>query len=230
MSRTRIFVAGSHTDIGKTFVACALARAARAAALSVEALKPIASGFDAADWADSDPGRLLAALGRPLAEAELDRITPWRFQAPLAPPTAAVLEGRPLPLQPVIDFCGDRLAESRANLFIVEGVGGLMSPIADDATGLDLMRDLGLPTVLVGGGYLGAISHTLTALEILRLQGVPVSAVVVSQDAQPDAPDFAATVGLIRAHAGSTPVLGAPRIEATGWARDLLSLVMSATA
>jgi len=230
MIRQRVFVAGSHTDIGKTFVACALARAARAAGLSVEALKPIASGFDPADWADSDPGRLLAALGRPLSEAGLERITPWRFQAPLAPPTAAALEGRALPLQPVIDLCRRRIADGRADLFIVEGVGGLMSPMADGATGLDLMRPLGSPVILVGGGYLGAISHTLTALEVLRAQGQAVVAVVVSEDAQPDAPDFAATVELVAAHARETPVVAAPRGEATGWAHDLLSLAMSATA
>ena len=230
MTRRQVFVAGSHTDIGKTFVACALARAAAAAALRVEALKPIASGFDAADWADSDPGRLLAALGRPLSQAELERITPWRFQAPLAPPTAAALEGRALPLQPVVDLCRARITDSRADLFIVEGVGGLMSPIADRATGLDLMRSLGLPVVLVGGAYLGAISHTLTALEVLRAQGQAVAAIVVSQDGQPDAPDFAATVELVAAHAHETPIVAAPRVEATGWARGLLSLVMSATA
>jgi len=227
MSRTQVFVAGSHTDVGKTFVACALARAGRAAGLSAEALKPVASGFDAADWTDSDPGRLLAALGRPLDWAQLDRITPWRFQAPLAPPTAAALEGQALPLRPLVDLCRARLAESRADLFIVEGVGGLMSPIADDATGLDLMLALDLPVVLVGGGYLGAISHTLTALEVLRARRQAVRAIVVSQDAQADAPDFAATVELIQAHAGSTPVLGAPRNGAIGWTQRLLALAMS---
>ena len=84
----RAFVAGSHTDIGKTHVGCALIRAARARGLSAEALKPVASGFDPADWADSDPGRLLAALGRPLDLAHLEPMTPWRFAAPLAPPTS----------------------------------------------------------------------------------------------------------------------------------------------
>ena len=230
MSAAQVFVAGSHTDVGKTFVACALARAARAAGLSVEALKPIASGFDAADWGASDPGRLLAALGRPLDEAELDRITPWRFETPLAPPMAAALEGQSLPLQPVTDLCRARLAETRADLFILEGVGGLMSPLADDATGLDLMLTLGLPVVLVGGCYLGAISHTLTALEVLRARRQAVRAIVVSQDAQPDAPDFAATVGLIADHAAGTPVVAAPRDGSMDWARDLLAHVMSGAA
>jgi dethiobiotin synthetase len=223
MIGARVFVAGSHTDVGKTFVACALIRAARAAGLSVEALKPIASGFDPANWADSDPGRLLDALDRPRNDDELDRMTPWRFAAPLAPPMAARLEGRALPLQPIVELCAARLAASRADLFVLEGVGGLMSPLADGATGLDLMTALDLPVLLVGGAYLGAISHTLTALEVLRARGQTVAAVVVSQDAHPDAPDFAQTAALIEAHAGDTLVLGAPRSGPADWASQVLA-------
>ena len=219
-----VFVAGAHTDVGKTFVACGLIHAARAAGLSVEALKPVASGFDPADWADSDPGRLLQALGRPLSGDALERMTPWRFDAALAPPMAAQLEGRDLPLADIVELCRARLAESRADLFVVEGVGGLMSPLADDATGLDLMTALALPAVLVGGSYLGAISHTLTALEVLRARGRTPAAIVLSQDAAPDAPDFAATVALTAAHAGATPVLAAPRNAPADWAGDLLAL------
>jgi dethiobiotin synthetase len=220
-----VFVAGAHTDVGKTFVACGLVRAARAAGLGVEALKPVASGFDPADWAQSDPGRLLQALGRPLSEDELERMTPWRFAAPLAPPMAAGLEGRDLPLAAIVDLCRTRLAETRADLFVIEGVGGLMSPLADDATGLGLMTALELPVVLVGGSYLGAISHSLTALEVLRARGQAVAAMVVSENAAPDAPDFAATVALTRGHAGPTPVLAAPRAGATDWAAEVLALL-----
>jgi dethiobiotin synthetase len=223
MIGARVFVAGSHTDVGKTFVACALIREARAAGLSVEALKPVASGFESADWTDSDPGRLLEALDRPRNDDELHRMTPWRFAAPLAPPMAARLEGRALPLQPIVELCAARLAASQADLFVLEGVGGLMSPLADGATGLDLMAALDLPVLLVGGGYLGAISHTLTALEVLRARGQTVVAVVVSQDAQPDAPDFAETVALVEAHAGGTRVLGAPRSASGDWAMRALA-------
>lgn len=218
-----VFVAGAHTDVGKTFVACGLIAAARAAGLAVEALKPVASGFDPHDWVESDPGRLLAALGQALTPAALDRMTPWRFAAPLAPPMAAALEGRALPLGPIVDHCAQAIARSAADLFVVEGVGGLMSPLADGATGLDLMLALKAPVLLVGGGYLGAISHTLTALAVMRAQGLAVAGVVVSQDADPGAPDFAASVVLTAAHAGSTPVLTAPRDGSGGWAKAVLA-------
>jgi dethiobiotin synthetase len=217
----RLFVSGAHTDVGKTYAACAILRAARAEGLAVEALKPVVSGFDPDDWAQSDPGRLLAALGRPLTQETLDAISPLRFAAALSPPMAARLEGRDLRLAELTDFCRTGLATSKAGLTLVEGVGGVMSPIAEDATGLDLMLALGLPTVLVGGSYLGAISHILTAIETLRGRGLPIHAVVISQSAEPDAPDFAQSVDSVVAFAGDIQVIAAARDD-QAWAAAVL--------
>jgi dethiobiotin synthetase len=219
---TGLFVAGAHTEIGKTHVACALVGAARVQGLSADAFKPVVSGIEPAALAESDPGRLLAALGRPLTPATLDAISPWRFSAPLAPPMAAALEGRPLPLAPLAEACRAWLAASRADLAIVEGVGGLMSPIAEHATCLDLLLALEAPVLLVGGAYLGAISHTLTALEVLKNRGRTPLAVVVSEDAAPEAPDFAQTLALVAEHAAGVPVVAAARGGAQSWAVDLL--------
>ncbi len=217
----QLFITGAHTDVGKTYVACAMLRAARAKGLSVAALKPAVSGIDPADWADSDPGRLLAAMDRPLTLAELDAIAPLRFAAPLSPPMAARLEGVDLRLSQLTQFCQAGLAASAADLTLVEGAGGVMSPMAEDGTGLDLMLALGLPSVLVGGSYLGAISHTLTAVETLRARGLPIAAVVVSQSADPDAPDFAQTVESVAAFAGGLKVIAAARGE-QAWASELV--------
>ena len=85
-----LFVAGTGTDLGKTHVACALLRAARARGLGVDAFKPVVSGFDSDAPQTSDPARLVAALGRPDAWAE---VSPRRYRAPLAPHLAARLEG-----------------------------------------------------------------------------------------------------------------------------------------
>lgn len=216
-----LFVAGAHTDVGKTHVACALLRAARAQGLSVDALKPVVSGFDFADWADSDPGRLIAALGLSRSGAALAATSPWIFTAPLAPPMAAALEGRSLATADVAGFCA--LRRTPADLFLVEGVGGVMSPLASDGTCLDLMRRLALPTLLVGGSYLGAISHTLTALETLRAHALPVLAVVVSEASGPAAPDFDETVALVARYAGDIPVAAAPRDADDSWADALLT-------
>ncbi|WP_372785289.1 dethiobiotin synthase [Phenylobacterium sp.] len=182
--------------------------------LSVDALKPVVSGFDLRDWAGSDPGRLLAALGQTPTLQALHALSPWRFTAALAPPTAARLEGRDLPIRPIVDFCRNRMAAAVADLLIVEGVGGVMSPLAEHATGLDLMTALNLPTILVGGAYLGAISHTLTALEVLRTRRLEVAAVVISGSADLESPDFVQTVGLVTDFAGDLPVIAAPRNDA----------------
>jgi len=220
MSR-RLFIAGAHTDVGKTYAACAILREARAAGRSVQALKPVVSGFDPDDWAASDPGRILSALDRPLTMAELDAVSPLRFVAALSPPMAARLEGVDLRLDALARFCREGLAASVADLTLVEGVGGVMSPIAEDATGLDLMMALGLPSVLVGGSYLGGVSHTLTAIETLRARSLTIEAVVVSQDASPDAPDFEQTVESVARFAGDVRVIAARRGD-EAWARALI--------
>ncbi len=217
----QLFVTGAHTDVGKTYVACAMLRAARARGLSVAALKPAVSGIDEADWAQSDPGRLLAAMGRPLTLAELDAIAPLRFTAPLSPPMAARLEEVDLRISTLTDFCRAGLAASAADLMLVEGAGGVMSPMAEDGTGLDLMVSLGLPSVVVGGSYLGAISHTLTAIETLRARGLPIAAVVISQSGEPDAPDFAQTVDSVAAFAGEVKIIAAARDD-EAWASELV--------
>ena len=216
-----LFVAGAHTDIGKTYVGCALLAAARARGLQVEAFKPAVSGIDPADWTDSDPGRLLAAMGRALTEDALKSVSPLRFAAALSPPMAARREGVDLRLATLTDLCREALAKAQADLMLVEGAGGVMSPLAEDGLNLDLMAALGLPVLLVGGSYLGSMSHNLTALEVVRARGLSVEALVVSQDADPGAPDFAETLADLRRFSSGTPVVGAAR-NAQDWTAELL--------
>lgn len=222
---TALYVAGAHTDIGKTHVACALIRAARARGLSCDAFKPVLSGFDPARWAESDAGRLLNALGR--GEAELDAVSPLRFAAPLAPPAAARREGVRLEIATILERCTAWLERSPAELKLLEGAGGLMSPIAEDGVALDLPEDLALPSILVGGAYLGAVSHLLTALEVMRARNLSVLALAVSQDASPDAPDFGETVEMVRAFADGVAVVSADRGDERPWAEALLDLVLA---
>ena len=216
-----LFIAGAHTDVGKTWAACALLKAARARGLTVEALKPVVSGFDPSTAADSDPGRLLSALGRELSDEALEAMSPLRFGAALSPPMAARLEGVTLTLADLLAVCRPVIEGQAADLLLVEGAGGVMSPMAEDATGLDLQLALALPTVLVGGSYLGGVSHSLTALEVLRARGLAVLGIVVSQSADPAAPDFAQTMAAVARFAGDIPVLAAPRDDET-WASALL--------
>jgi dethiobiotin synthetase len=146
----------------------------------VDVLKPVVSGFDADRPDDSDPAVLIRALGRKVDAAEIARVSPYQFRAPLAPPQAAAREGRVLALEALVELCRDRIAHGRTDWLLIEGAGGVMSPIADRATGLDLMAALNLPCLLVAGAHLGAISHALTAIESLRTRQLAPRAVAVS--------------------------------------------------
>ena len=91
---TAVFITATGTDIGKTFLTAGLIRHIRGAGGAVAAVKPIVSGFDPHAWQQSDPALLLTALGRPVALEEVERISPWRFKAPLSPHMAGKREGR----------------------------------------------------------------------------------------------------------------------------------------
>lgn len=222
----RLFVAGGHTDVGKTYVTCRLLEAARRRGLQVAALKPVITGFDPAEATESDTGRLLAAMGREVTAEAVAAVSPWRFDAPLAPPMAAAAEGRTLPFSPMAEAGRAWLAGGEADVAFVEGAGGIMSPIADAATCLDLMAALGLPALLVGGSYLGAISHTLTAQLATKARGVDLAAIVVSQSADPEAPDFTATLEQLTALAEGAPVVAVARNDPGPWADRLLDRLL----
>lgn len=216
----RFFVAGTGTDLGKTHIACALLRAARARGLTVDAFKPVVSGFDPEAPRISDPARLAAALGRPDAWAE---VSPRRYRVPLAPNLAARLEGEALVLADLVADCRTWLDARKPDLCLVEGAGGVMSPMTDDATNLDLMTALALPVLLIAGSYLGTASHLLTALEVLRARGLTIAAVVVSESL--DAPNLDQTVDMLRAFESQTPMIVAPRDD--GWdAAELADLLL----
>lgn len=181
----RWLITGTGTDVGKTWVSEALIRGWVAAGRTVGVLKPVLTGVDlsdAASWASSDPGRLLLATGHDLTADALEAACPFHFKAPLSPDQAAEREGRTLSLSEVLQVV---LQSHRPELqeFLVEGAGGVMSPLTADATQLELWRRLGWPVVLVAGTYLGSLSHTLTALEVL---GSQAAGVILSPS--PDAP------------------------------------------
>jgi dethiobiotin synthetase len=191
---TAVFVTSSGTGVGKTFVTCALVEELIAANRPVRALKPVASGFDAARPEGSDSALLLQAQRLAVTTQNLDAVSPWRFAAPLSPDMAAAREGRSIPFDALIAHC--RAAAVPGGVTLIEGVGGVMVPLDEDHTVLDWIAALGAPAVLVVGSYLGTLSHSLTAAAALRQRGVPLLGVVVSEsEAQPvPAEETAATL------------------------------------
>lgn len=174
-----LFITATGTEVGKTFVSCGLVRHLRAQGRRVSALKPVASGFDPAHPDESDSAALLAALGRAPAAETIVEISPWRFAAPLSPDMAARREGRAIDFSALVAFCAREIA--RADRVLIEGIGGLMVPLDDRHTVLDWIVALDVPIVLVAGSYLGSLSHTLTALDVLAARRREVAALVVSE-------------------------------------------------
>ena len=211
---TAYFITATGTDIGKTYLSAALLRHWRREGRAIAALKPVMSGFDAADVAGSDAGQLLQAMGAPLDEGGLNLISPWRFRAPLSPDMAAAREGRTIPYAQLIDTCravaGMMPEDGR---LIVEGVGGVLVPLDDTHTVMDWMRDCAIPILLVAGSYLGTISHSLSALAAMKAHGLAPRAVIVNES--PTNPiSLNETIGVLARHAPGQLILPLPRFAA----------------
>lgn len=217
--RRTLFVTATGTDIGKTYTTVGLIVHALAAGYSVTAVKPVASGVDPEDLAASDPGRLADALGLD-PRADFARLCPWSFRAPLSPDMAAAREGRAIPFGEVVAFCRAS-ADASGGLAIVEGVGGVLAPIAPGKTVRDLIEALAqtepVDIVLVAGTYLGTISHTLTAIEALRARDLPAPGrrlTVVLSESQVSPVHPEETARTLSAFAPHVPILILPRTAA----------------
>ncbi|MPZ56107.1 MAG: dethiobiotin synthase [Rhizobiales bacterium] len=207
---TAIFVTSTGTDIGKTFVTAGLIRHLRASGRIVEALKPVVTGFDPTTAANSDPGVLLTALGRPASLEEIAKISPWRYRAALSPDMAARREGSAVDFAQLGKF-SLRAILTRRDVLFVEGVGGVMAPLDAEHTVLDWMVIMRLPLILVAGSYLGTISHTLTALDALMRRELTVLTVVVNET-EGSAVPLDDTVDSIRRFVHPINVLPVPRM------------------
>ncbi len=204
------FVTSTGTDIGKTFVTAGLIRYLREAGQAVQALKPVVSGYDSSVVETSDPAVLLKALGRAVSADEIASIAPWRFRAPLSPDLAAAREGRSIDFDQLVAFSRKAVDDSTGMLFI-EGIGGIMVPLDARHTVLDWMAALRVPLLLVVGGYLGAISHTLTALDVLTQRQLKIAAIVVSER-DGDTVELADTVATMARFSRGIDVIGLPRL------------------
>lgn len=216
-----VFIAGSWTGVGKTLLTCLAIRQARARGARILALKPVVTGFDPHDAAASDTGLLLRALGTSNDPAELDRISPWRFRAPLSPDMAAARENRSIPFDELVDYCREA---GTAGQTLVEGVGGVMTPLTHEHTVLDWITALKAPTVLVTGTYLGSISHALCAWQVLRSREISVRSIVVSESQSQPVPTEETAIAIERFCEGA-PVFILPRVRAETTPPDVTQML-----
>jgi dethiobiotin synthetase len=160
-----LFITGTGTGVGKTYVGALLARTLRDSGKLVGVYKPVASGCERTrgELISPDAIALWNAAGRP---ASLSQVCPQVFSAPLAPHLAARAEGKRVDSKLLRD--GIKFWLDSSDVVIVEGAGGLMSPISDDDYNADLAADFGFPLLVVAENVLGTINATLQTLITAR--------------------------------------------------------------
>jgi dethiobiotin synthetase len=208
MQPTILFITGTDTGVGKTVLAALLTRHLRERGLNVAALKPVCSG-------GRDDARLLRkASGGVLP---LDEINPWHFRTPVAPLLAARRERRRVKLSQVVAHI--RRLPKRFKVLLVEGAGGLLSPLGDDFDSRDLMAALRATPIIVGSNRLGAVNQILLTLEALSRGMTARARVVLMSPPKPDASTKTNT-GLLAEHFDGKRIFQLPWLGGQfDWAR-----------
>ena len=193
-----VFLTGTDTDVGKTYVATLLVRALRAQGVDAVGLKPLCCG-------GREDAEALHAAGD--GAIPLNDVNPVWLRPPAAPYTAAMIENRTIDLALIRETFA-RLRGAHDAL-IVEGVGGWLVPITRDFFAADLAAEFALPVAIVVANRLGALNHTLLTIESIRARGLKCAGLILNHTTPPHAaPDLAATTnrGILEDIAG-VPIL-----------------------
>lgn len=172
-----IFITGTDTGIGKTYVACKLIRRYVAQGYKVVGMKPVAAGCELIDgeWVNEDVALLTAASN---VKAPQALVNPYCFTPPIAPHIAAAQSGVNIEMD-VIKAAYAQLS-TMADIVVVEGAGGLLVPLNNGQTLADMIKHLNLPVVLVVGLKLGCINHTSLTLESILARGLTLHSMVIN--------------------------------------------------
>lgn len=229
-----LFVTGTDTDVGKTFVSLGLILAWRDRGLRVGVMKPCETGCTEDEGA-LIPADATALLGASKTALSLDEICPYRYRLPMAPAEAWAAEGaisaagqkgsarrhEEFSFEKAADFFeGIRLAH---DVTLVEGAGGLLVPFAGERTTVDLAIALNTPLLVVARIGLGTINHTWLTVESARARGVEILGVVFTRSLDPrvvkPGPDEACNPEAVARLAGVRVLGNVPFIEGGDFAR-----------
>ncbi len=173
LKKKSYLILGINTEVGKTFL---MEKLCRIFPHSL-AVKPVVSGIHDDDK-NSDSAKILAAFGKKISKKNLDKISPWRFAKPVSPHFAGKIDFSELK-----NFCRKNIAAAKkqnCHIFI-EAAGGVMTPLTDQKTFLDLAAELKIPVLLVSSNYLGSISQTLCAVVALKSRKIAVEKIIISE-------------------------------------------------
>ena len=175
--RKGIFITGTDTGVGKTLLSGAFAAALRGRGMNIGVMKPVESGCKRLEGSlvPSDALSLKEFSG---SNDDIDLINPYRLEHPLAPATAAEMEGVKIELKRIEDAY-NRM-ERNHDLMLVEGAGGLLVPLNDSLLMADLIKILKLPVLVIARSSLGTINHTLLTLRSAEASGLKVLGVIIN--------------------------------------------------
>ena len=225
------FITGTDTGVGKTLVTAALALCLKQRGVAVGVMKPVETGHGAEGTAGSDAARLHAAVGM---TDPVEAVSPYRFPDPLAPLDAARRAGVVIRMDKIV--AAFQALSQRHSLLLVEGAGGVRVPISEKADMRDLIRQLGLPVVLVGRTAIGSVNHVLLSVEALARHRIAIAGIVLNRtshsvSAAVDGMQEASTVALLKERSG-VPVVGPLPYEPLlreSWEQGLAAMAGSAT-
>lgn len=183
-----IFITGTDTGVGKTLVTAALVRWLRARGVDAVPMKPVQTGCtsNGKRLIAPDLEFCLAVSNIKPSEEEMCLMVPYLYEPACSPHLAGRMAGQ-YPDLSRIKYCADRLL-SRHQVVVTEGAGGIMVPLNETTTMLDLMRLLAYPVVLVARTRLGTINHTLLSVQTLRAAGLKLLGIVFNQT-EPSQPE-----------------------------------------
>jgi dethiobiotin synthetase len=175
-----IFITGTDTGVGKTFIACALATLLRERGYRIGVMKPAETGCAGEDGGlfAQDAARLKQASG---SADDLGKICPYQLPEPLAPSIAAERAGVKIDVDRLITIYQEICAAN--DITLVEGAGGLMVPLLPSYTFADFVRVLKLPMIVVAANKLGCINHLLLTLEHASCKGLMVLGYILNHPA-----------------------------------------------
>jgi len=164
-----LFVTGTNTDVGKTYVTRLIIESLRREGVDAVGYKPISCG-------GLEDSLILAEVSGGL---DVDVVNPVQLQNAVAPHVACMLENRQINPQELVE--GYRKLAAEHEVVLVEGAGGWEVPISADYSMSDLARDIGLPVLLVTANQLGAINHTLLTVGAIKAKGLNCVGIVLNQ-------------------------------------------------
>jgi dethiobiotin synthase len=180
-----VFVTGTDTGVGKTLMAAGILRWLRSRGLDAVPMKPVQTGGrrDGERLVSTDLEFCLSAAGLRLSRNELGLASPYVYEPACSPHLAGRMAGQYPEISTIRDCAEVLLRNHRA--VVVEGAGGIMVPLNESETMLDLMKTLGFPVVLVSRVGLGSINHALLSVQALRAAGLDLIGVVFNHTEPP---------------------------------------------